>query len=112
MNRSGRPISRLSMSTKFDWISRFGARIDPPGGGQQVELDGEDVLQGQPQDEDRDADAEERDDGHRTVRPALGMPGGVAPERDADAGREDHGRHGQLDGRREPRRGTPSGRAG
>ena len=89
------------MSTKLDWISRFGARIDPPGGGQQVELDGEDVLEGQPQDEDRDADAEQRDDGHRAVGPALRVACGVASERDADAGREDHRRDGQLDGRRE-----------
>jgi hypothetical protein len=35
------------------------------------------------------------------VRPLLGVTGGEPPEGDADTCREDHGRNGQLDGRRE-----------
>jgi hypothetical protein len=78
-----------------------GSRVDAPGCRKQVELDGEDILERQAEHEDRDADAQQRDDRHRPVGPALRMTGGVSAQRDADARREDHRRDGQLDGRRE-----------
>jgi hypothetical protein len=62
------------LSIARSWCgSQPGSWVDAPGRGQQVELDREDVLERQPEDEDRDADAQQRDDRDGAVRPALGM---------------------------------------
>ena len=82
----------------------FQTWIDPTRGGQDLELDGEDVLHRQAEDEDRDRDPEQRDDRDRAVGPALGMPGGQPPERDPEPDGEQERPEGQLDRRREAQR--------
>ena len=79
-------------------------RIDPPAGGQPVQLGREDVLQRVAEHEDRDGYPEERDDGHHAVAELLRVAGGPSTERHADADREQHRPGGQLDGGGEARK--------
>src|SRR6266511_778731 len=78
--------------------------VEPTGGRQPPELDGEEELERVPQHEDRDRDPEQRDDRHQAVANALDVSCGQPPERDPQADREDQGRNCQLDRAREANR--------
>src|SRR6266516_4093163 len=69
---------------------------------QPVEPDGEDVLEDQAEEEDRDRDPEQRRDQARVVEQRPVLLRGEEPERDAEADREHHRGQRELDRRREP----------
>ena len=90
-------VDDREMSNRIDAETR----VYRPRIGQQVQLDRKDEGQRIAQHEDRDGDPEERNDGHETVDPTVGMSRGEAAEGDAEADGEDQGADGQLDGDRE-----------
>src|SRR4029079_3484842 len=78
------------------------AWVQATRGGQDLELHGEDVLQGQPQDEDRDRDPEQAYDCDQAVAEALHVAGGEPAQRYAEPHGEQQRGHGELDGAGEP----------
>ena len=75
---SALPVRSESIRTKFVVSSRCEPGIDPTRRRQDLELDREDVLEGEAEDEDRDRDPEQRDDGDDAVLPALDVARGPA----------------------------------
>ncbi len=84
-------VSSESIRTKLVWISRSDPRVDPAAArAASASWTAKMYWSVSPSTKTGMLIAEQRDDGDDAVRPALGVPGRPAAERDPDADREDH----------------------